>query len=47
MFLKREICPTIVGHWSGCGGVLQGSWERFHLARTRLQLRNEFDLNFA
>ena len=22
MLLKREIGPTIVGHWSGCGGVL-------------------------
>ena len=25
------------------GGVLQGSWERFHLARTRLQFRDDFD----
>ena len=43
MLLKREIGPNIVGHWSGRGGDLQGSWERFHLARTRLQFRDDFD----
>ena len=43
MLLKREIGPRIMGHWSGRGGVLQGSWERFHLARTRLQFRDYFD----
>ena len=41
MLLKREIGPKIVGHWSGPGGDLQGSWERFHLERTRLQFRNQ------
>ena len=43
MLLKREIGPKIVGHWSSRGGDLQGSWERFHLARTRLQFRADFD----
>ena len=43
MLLNREIGPKIVGHWSGHGGDLQGSWERFHLARTRLQFRDDFD----
>ena len=47
MVLKREIGPTIVGHMSGCGGILQGSWERFHFARTWLQFRDDFDLNLA
>ena len=47
MVLKREIGPTIVGHWSCRGGILQGSWERFHLERKRLQFRDDFDLNFA
>ena len=40
---KEEIGPKIVGHWSGCGGDLQGWWERFQLARTRLQFRDDFD----
>ena len=40
---KEEIGPKIVGHWSGRGGDLQGSWERFQLARTRLQFRADFD----
>ena len=44
MLLKREIGPKIVGHWSGHGGDLLGSWERFHLARTWLQFRDDFDL---
>ena len=43
MLLKREIGPRIMGHWSGRGGNLQGSWERFHLARTRLQFLDDFD----
>ena len=43
MLLKRKIGPKIVGHWIGRGGDLQGSWERFHLARTRLQLCDDFD----
>ena len=44
---KERIGPKIVGNWRGCGGVLQGSWERFHLARMLLQFRNEFHFNFA
>ena len=47
MLLKREIGLTIVGHWSGRGGGLQGSLKRFLGARMRLQFRNEFDFNFA
>ena len=29
MLLKKEIRPDNRGHWSGRGGGLQGSWERF------------------
>ena len=43
MLLKREIGPKILGHSSGRAGNLQGSWERSHLARTRLQFRDDFD----
>ena len=44
---KGKIRLDVMGHWSGCGGVLHGSWKRFHLARMRLQFCHEFDLNFA
>ena len=43
MLLKREIGSKIVANWNGHGGVLQGSWERFHLGRMRLQFQDDFD----
>ena len=43
MLFKEKFGSKIVGHWSGRGGDLQGSWERFHLARTRLQFCDVFD----
>ena len=41
MLLKREIGPTIVGHWSGCGGGLIASRRRFLGRGSLLQFRNK------
>ena len=43
MLLKREIDPKIVANLSGRGRRLSASWERLHLAKTRLQFRADFD----
>ena len=44
---KEGNWPEFVGHWSGRGGDLQGSWERFHLARAWLQFRGDFWTDLA
>ena len=41
MLLKREIGPTIVGHWSGFGGGLMASRGRFLGHGSWLQFRNK------
>ena len=41
MLLKREIGPTIVCHWSGCGGGLMASRGRFLGRGSWLQFRNK------
>ena len=42
MLFKEEIGLEVVGNGGDRGGDLQGSWERFHLARTWLQFCGDF-----